>query len=291
MTTTILTSDLSKAGRRRLLAHAGEPLFLAAWQRSVFIHYEADPSLLQREVPFALDLREGRAFVSIVAFTLWRMRPRLGGRIGEWLLKPIASHEFLNVRTYVRHNGEPGIFFLAEWLSNRLSVRLGPRSFGLPYRFGRISYEHANCRRVMSGMVEAEGGSLRYRSAPCREELRPSEAGSLAEFLLERYTAFTLHRRQHRFFRVWHEPWEQIPIEVDISADDLLASTGGWWHSAEQIGANYSPGVEVWMGRPHRIQRHAAETADRPRICRSVSDKSQNARNSASKVNKNCTVE
>ena len=291
MTTAIFTSEPSKAGRRRLLAHAGEPLFLAEWRRSVFIHYEADPSLLQRQIPFALDLREGRAFVSIVAFTLWRMRPRLGGHLAEWFFKPIASHEFLNVRTYVRHNGESGIFFLAEWLSNRLSVKLGPRSFGLPYRFGHISYDHANHEEIISGAVEADDGLLHYRSLPSDEEPQASETGSLTEFLLERYTAFTLHRRCRRLFRVWHEPWEQIPIEVEVSADDLLASTGAWWKSAEQIGANYSPGVDVWMGRPHRIQLHAAETADRPRICRSVSDKSQNARNSASKVNKNCTVE
>ena len=253
MTTAILTSELSKAGRRRLLAHTGEPLFLAAWERSVFIHYEADPSLLQRQVPFAIDLWEGRAFVSLVAFTLWRMRPRRGGRFGEWVFKPIASHEFLNVRTYVRHNGEPGIFFLAEWLSNRLSVRLGPRSFGLPYRYGRISYHHANRDGVMTGTVEAADGLLRYRSRLSGDNFHPSEAGSLTEFLLERYTAFTLHRHRRRLFRVWHEPWEQTPIEVDVSANDLLASTGAWWKSAELLGANYSPGVEVWMGRPHQI--------------------------------------
>ena len=28
----------------------------------------------------------------------------------------------------------------------------------------------------------------------------------------------------------------------------LLASTGPWWNTAELIGANYSPGAEVWMG-------------------------------------------
>src|SRR5205823_10777000 len=133
----------SDEARRRMLALPGEPMFYARWDRAVFIHYEADPAALQRDVPFNLDLHEGRAFVSIVAFTLARMRPRIGGRLGEWLFKPIATHEFLNVRTYVRHAGEPGIFFLAEWLSNPLSVRLGPRTFGLPYRFGHLSYAHA----------------------------------------------------------------------------------------------------------------------------------------------------
>src|SRR5205085_2993343 len=138
----------------------------------------------------------------------------------------------------------PGIFFLAEWLSNRLSVKLGPRLFGLPYRFGRISYDHANRDGVMTGTVEADDNLLRYCSRRSRENFHPSEAGSLTEFLLERYTAFTLHRRRRRLFRVWHEPWEQIPIKVQVSAHDLLVSTGAWWKSAELIGANYSPGVE-----------------------------------------------
>jgi uncharacterized protein YqjF (DUF2071 family) len=236
VTTATASVDLSKAAKRRMLAKAGEPLFLARWDRAVFIHYEADPLLLQRQIPFPLDLRDGRAFVSIVAFTLLRMRPRIGGRFGEWLFKPIASHEFLNVRTYVRHAGEPGIFFLAEWLSNPLSVRLGPRTFGLPYRFGRLRYAHAQEHDEISGTVTANEGRLDYSAA-----------------ILERYTAFTRRGRRRRLFRVWHEPWRQTAIEINVTVNDLLASTGAWWQSAECAGANYSPGVDVWMGRPHRI--------------------------------------
>jgi uncharacterized protein YqjF (DUF2071 family) len=237
-----------------MLASAGEPLFLAAWDKAVFIHYEADPCLLQRQIPFQLDLREGRAFVSIVAFTLSRMRPRRGGRLGEWLFRPIATHEFLNVRTYVRHAGEPGIFFLAEWLSNPLSVLLGPVTFGLPYRFGHLDYTHAHGCGEIFGTVSATEGRLEYRSAVSATRFDPSEAGSQTEFLLERYTAFTSQGRRRRLFRVWHEPWPQTSIEIDVTADDLLASTGEWWRSAECAGANYSPGVDVWMGRPHRVR-------------------------------------
>ena len=236
-----------------MLAKAGEPLFLASWDRAVFIHYAADPALLQRQVPFQLDLRDGCAFVSIVAFTLLRMRPRRGGRLGEWLFRPIASHEFLNVRTYVRHAGEPGIYFLAEWLSNRLSVRLGPRSFGLPYRFGHLTYAHAHDDGEIFGAVNANEGRLEYHAVIPAASFNPSEAESRTEFLLERYTAFTCQRGRRRLFRVWHEPWAQTPVEIEVTADDLLGSTGPWWRSAECVGANYSPGVDVWMGRPHRI--------------------------------------
>jgi uncharacterized protein YqjF (DUF2071 family) len=259
VTTANATRDLSQAGKRRMLAHTGEPLFLAAWNRAVFIHYEADPSLLQRQVPFHLDLRDGRAFVSIVAFTLLKMRPRLGGRLGEWLFRPIASHEFLNVRTYVRHRDEPGIYFLAEWLSNPLSVRLGPRTFGLPYRFGHLAYDHARADSALHGTVEAREGRLVYKGQVELREFTASEPGSLTEFVLERYTAFTQQRKRARFFRVWHLPWNQAPAEIDVNADTLMASTGRWRETAEYVGANYSPGVEVWMGRPHRIADQSRE--------------------------------
>lgn len=247
-------STFSEAARRRMLAIRGEPIFYARWDRAVFIHYAADPAVLQPDVPFELDLRDGRAFVSIVAFTLSRMRPRIGGRFGEWFFKPIATHEFLNVRTYVRHRGEPGIYFLAEWLSNPLSVRLGPRTFGLPYRFGRLAYEHAPDGSALHGTVDAREGRLAYEGKIRDSNFEASETDSLTEFMLERYTAFTWRRNRSRFFQVYHSPWEQAPAEIEVNADTLVAGTGPWWKTAEYVAANYSPGAEVWMGRPHRIR-------------------------------------
>jgi uncharacterized protein YqjF (DUF2071 family) len=182
-----------------------------------------------------------------------RMRPRIGGKLGEWLLKPIATHEFLNVRTYVRDRGEPGIYFLAEWLSNPLSVRLGPRTFGLPYRFGRLVYDHAPDGSALRGTVDAREGRLAYEGKIRDSNFEASETDSLAEFMLERYTAFTWRRKRSRFFHVYHSPWEQAPADIEVSAETLLAGTGAWWKTAEYIGANYSPGAEVWMGRPHPI--------------------------------------
>ncbi len=93
-------------------------------------------------MPFPLDLHEGRAYVSLVAFTMRDMAPRRGGRWTSWMLRPIATHEFLNVRTYVRsHVGEgpdveEGIHFLHEWLPNRLAVGWGDRCSVCPIGWG-----------------------------------------------------------------------------------------------------------------------------------------------------------
>jgi uncharacterized protein YqjF (DUF2071 family) len=78
---------------------ARKPLFLAEWDRVLMIHFEVDLAALQSETPFAIDRRDGRAFVSLVAFTIRGMRLRCGGVLGRLLVAPIATHEFLNVRT------------------------------------------------------------------------------------------------------------------------------------------------------------------------------------------------
>lgn len=247
------TGGINAAARERILSRKGEPLFLADWDRAVFIHYEVDPEILQREVPFQLDLRDGKAYVSLVAFTMRRMRPRLGGRLTEWLFKPIATHEFLNVRTYVRHNGEPGIYFLAEWLSNRLSVHLGPRTFGLPYRFGKIKYSHDLENGNVGGTVADVSSRLKYMAKfDPAEGFNPCGEGSLEEFLMERYTAFTRHGSRSRFFRIWHAPWPQCSIDLKILNDSLLTRMWPWFNKARMIGANFSSGVrDVWMGWAH----------------------------------------
>jgi uncharacterized protein len=266
--------DTSEIARRRLLSIRGEPLFFAHWDNAIFIHYETDPRELRRCIPYQLDLYEGRAFVSLVAFTMRGMRPRFGGRIGELLLKPIATHNFLNVRTYVRHKGESGIYFMSEWLSNRVAAWLGPLTFGLPYRFGRIDYqpehehEHEHEHEYeyeRRGEVQAKTGSFSYCAIFRRNDLDVCVPGSLDEFLLERYTAFTQVAKRRRFFRIWHEPWQQVPAKIQVATDNLIHLTGAWWRDAHCTGANYSPGVNVWMGWPHASglsDRHSVMSGD-----------------------------
>lgn len=266
-----LTSTASEPGavsasaQKRLLRVWGEPLFYADWLQPVFIHFEVDAEVLQREVPYPLDLREGRAYLSLVAFTMRGMRPRRGGRLAALLFKPIATHQFLNVRAYVRHQDEPGIYFLAEWLNNPISVRLGPRLFGLPYRFGRLNYRHEFQTGKLCGSVSearSNDSQLAYTAEIDPDaNFVPCDADSLDEFLVERYTAFTAKPTLRApgisskgFFRIWHPPWPQTPIQLTSLDTSLLTQTWPWFGNAQLVGANYSPGIQnVWMGRPQKI--------------------------------------
>lgn len=235
---------LSDAARASFEADEGRPLFLAGWRRTLFIHYEVPAGALQPLVPYPLDLRGGKAYVSLVAFTLTRLRLSAGG-------PAFASHGFLNLRTYLPGNG---IYFLAEWLPHPLCVFLGPRLYGLPYRLGSLDYHHGHETGQLHGQVQGVDGLLDYEASIGPDaRFCPCEGGGLDEFLLERYVALTRRGRTHRYFRVWHPAWPQVPANVTVLHDSLLASTGPWFREARRAGANYSPGFpEVWMGRPRR---------------------------------------
>ena len=250
-------ATFSDAARKRILSCRGEPLFIAGWRRALMIHFEVDANELQHDVPFELDMFDGRAFVSLVAFTMCGMRPRLGGKITKLLFRPIATHDFLNVRTYVRHSAETGIHFLAEWLSSSLAAKLGPRTFGLPYRHGPIFYGPEWQQKQLRGRVEDSQSkyAFEYRAdLEIGDSFARCESGSLNEWLMERYTAFNCARGRKKFFRVWHPPWSQCAATVNIAENSLLLNNWCFFKNAALIGANFSSGFdEVWMGRPHTI--------------------------------------
>ncbi|CAN5161015.1 hypothetical protein BH23VER1_BH23VER1_03460 [soil metagenome] len=232
----------------------GDPLFFADWERALFLHFEVDADALQAAVPFDLDLWRGRhAVVSLVAFTMRGMRPAVGGKIASLLVAPLASHPFLNARTYVRCGDERGIYFVREWLPNMVARCVGPAVYGLPYRLGKLAYRHRHETGEISGIVtpRQRGGCLRYHGCAV---VRTGADSEWRDFLLERYTACTSGFGMRRKFRVWHSPWNATAVEVAPDDDSILKLVPGC-AGARFAGAHYSAGVAgVWMGRPRRAR-------------------------------------
>jgi len=230
-----------------------ETALFADWVGMIFLHFEVDHDELQKVVPFTLDLFEGKAYVSLVAFTMDRMRPAVGGRATEWLTKPITTHQFLNLRTYVKHRGSTGIFFMKEWLNDRLAVMLGPGTFGLPYHYATIDY--LNDEHSCAGRVVDKQGEFAYEGRKA-EGLAPALPGSRNAFFLERYTAFTNAGRRPQFFRVWHPPWRFGMVKGFTLKNGTLFRNSGerWTGTAKLADVHWSPGVfDVWMGRSHAV--------------------------------------
>ncbi len=222
----------------------------ADWRDALFIHFRVDAREVQPWVPLELDLFEGNAYVSLVAFTQHRLRPVFGGWLGEWLSKPLGRHEFLNVRTYVRRGDERGIYFLAEWIPNRLAIWVGPRLYGLPYRLGRLNYAMRADGEIRRAVDCAEGRFECRAAVGALAAPAVSTPGSETAFLLERYAAFTSRRGVLRRFRIAHASWLASEVNVAVVANDLPVPV----RLGDRASAHYSAGVEdVRIGRPERL--------------------------------------
>src|SRR4051812_3530508 len=110
------------------------------WTGLLFAHYRADPAALALLVPpqATLDLYDGDAWLTVSPFrATLRPLPDLP------LPAPTLSFLEVNVRTYVRVNGQPGIIFLsldatsrtAVWTARRVADRCdSPARFLASYR-------------------------------------------------------------------------------------------------------------------------------------------------------------
>lgn len=230
---------------------------VADWRDFLFVHYSLPVEVLAPHVPYELDRFEGSAFVSLVYFRLERMRPAWGGGFGATFFRPISNHPFLNLRTYVTHGADDGICFLAEWIPNRLSERIGPLTYGLPYRHGEFASETNRDNGV--GRLQltdpAAGATLGIAYPTASGEGRPCAAGTADAFLLERYRAYTFRGPSRRTFVVDHAPWHVRPVDWIRIDTALIARVFPWFAEATFHSAHVSPGVtDVGMGWPHRVR-------------------------------------
>lgn len=242
--------------RQAALALAGEggPLLKADWRDVLMIHFAINVNELQPYIPFPLDLFEGQAVITLVAFRMERLRLETWPDAPRWLLEP-GEHAFLNVRTYVRVNGERGIYFINEYVPKMLARLVGPATYGLPYRFARIDYQHDARNRRFYGRLGGRRGieiDADYALAP---EL--TQPGTFEEFVLERYNAYTRQLGRGYRFRVEHPPWRMRRARLLHWDDDLLRANHAFWPRVRYLGAHFTTGFrDVEMGAPRRIENN-----------------------------------
>src|SRR3954451_23064859 len=80
-----------------------------------------------------LDLFDGEAWVSLVAFTIKRLRPHFLPSF-----PPLSNFHEVNMRTYVLRNAKPGIYFLSIEAQKPGSALMAKLVTGLPYVHSKI---------------------------------------------------------------------------------------------------------------------------------------------------------
>lgn len=195
------------------------------WNRLLFAHWSVDARVVAAKIPppLELDRYDGDAWIGIVPFFMTNVGVR-----ALPALPRVSAFAELNVRTYVRLNGKPGVFFFSLDAERALAVAAARTMFRLPYFLASMDVRTRDdaveyrSRRTM-GRSQAEFAAT-YR--PTGPVAQPA-AGSLEYFLTERYCLYTGHGRgRSRRVDIHHPPWRLQPAEVDIQVNTMTKAAG-----------------------------------------------------------------
>lgn len=228
---------------------AGQPVIHQKWGKLLFMHWPIEATLLRPLVPEALEIDqfEGKAWIAIAPFTIWDMRafppylPALPGLN--------HMHE-LNVRTYVRFNDEPGVWFFSLDTNSHAAVFGGRTLFKLPYYSAEIELEQTG-DEITYSLTRDEPPQGRFTASwTIGKALPQSQAGSREFFLTERYGLFTEHSGEIYRAQLEHPPWPLREATLGSFDSNLITVLGleaprgaPLTHYAEALG------VDIWFLR------------------------------------------
>src|SRR5215472_11803409 len=121
---------LQQTAHRTIALPRGPWIMKQTWHDLLFAHWAMAPEIVRPLVPaqLELDLFSGQAYVAVVPF--W-----MSGIRGRWAPPLPGLNRFpeLNVRTYVRHQNVPGVYFWSLDAANQVAVWTARAGYGLPY--------------------------------------------------------------------------------------------------------------------------------------------------------------
>ncbi|MGG5576463.1 YqjF family protein [Myroides sp. C15-4] len=204
------------------------------WNRLLFFHFEVPFDVLRALVPKALELDsfEGKYYISVVPFTMEKIRPRMLPSVGF-----VSNFDELNVRTYVVKEGKAGVYFLTIEGGKSLSVFVSKQLSGLPYEKATMKrskgvYTSSNPKKPFQFEATYAIGNLVQQKNP------------LQVWLTERYCLYVYVKNKLYRYQIHHKVWELKEIEFDQLkiAYDL---PGIQLTEKEVIAPNYSDGIQV----------------------------------------------
>lgn len=220
------------------------------WCDLAYIHWRYDADEVQRLLPDGLevDTFDGSAWVGLIPFSMRGIGlPRLPA------VPYFGSFPEVNVRTYVRRNGIPGVWFFSLDVNRFIPAVVARTTYLLPYCWGRAS-------NVVDGDVLRSRVARRWPTRAHSETVvrigeRIEQADDLAVFLSTRWGLYSRGPRGGLMYApVDHEPWPLHRATLE-SIDQNIVGASGLSGPSGEAHVMFSPGVSVRIGRPRRAAK------------------------------------
>jgi uncharacterized protein YqjF (DUF2071 family) len=164
----------------------------------------------------------------------------------------ISTFPEVNLRTYVKTDGLPGVWFLSLDTESRINVAIARLGFQLPYFYARVAMQRSGGAFRFHSVRPDDEAELDVEYAPEGQPFEPEE-GTLEYFLTERYSMYC-RSRGGRLYRgdIQHSPWELRPAQMELRRSDLLGAMG------VRVGGRkptvfYSAATDVVLWKPIRL--------------------------------------
>ena len=218
----------------------GKPAGYQLWRDLLFLHWEVPASLLQSLIPkpLVVDEFEGKAFIGLVPFVMKNVRPRW------WKLGYGFNFLETNMRTYVVHQGMPGVYFFSLDANSVIAVLAANLGWSLPYYVARQSIRQNSDRIAYSNARIGSHAAVQVEYS-IGEHLGPSKIHSLEHFLLERYLLFVERHGVMHSGQVSHTPYPAQQATVLSLKQTMLEAVGLSKTDRPPDYAHYAAGVDV----------------------------------------------
>jgi uncharacterized protein YqjF (DUF2071 family) len=232
----------------------GLPVMRQWWGKLLFMHWPLAPALIRPLVPpqLSIDTFDGQAWVGVVPFTMWGVRP--------YFTPPVPGlnsfHE-LNVRTYVHHEGVPGVLFLSMDINSPVARWAARQFYFLPYYDAEMSLSQEGRTIVYhSSRTDKDSTAATFDATwTFGDPLPKTSPDSLDFFLTERYCLYTSYKEQLYRARIHHRPWPLRAAELSAHDSTVLEALGlpapagdPLLHYAEEIKVDIWPILRVRQG-------------------------------------------
>lgn len=209
------------------------------WNKALFLHWEIDAALIQPFLPPAttLDTFEGKAWLSIVAFTMQKIRPR-----HLPFFKPVSDFHEVNVRTYVIKDGKSGVYFLSLEAQKMLSVFISRNLSALPYQKASIRRSKQSHSHMYSSINIPKQFRLHAVYDIVAQDYHKT---ALDRFLTERYCAYVDKKGVVYRYDIHHPEWPVQPVTIrELELQYKIGNIHITTDTPPQL-AHYSSGVKV----------------------------------------------
>lgn len=195
-------------------AHRAWPLpdrkwsYYQEWNNALFLHWKVPAELVRQFLPgeLILDTFNGEAWISLVAFTMEKIRPK-----NLPAFSPISNFHEINLRTYILHNNKPGVYFLNIEAEKSLSALISRTLSGLPYQKARMKRMKLEDHETYTSNFKQKGFAL---AAAYRFSDTPAPKSELDLWLTERYCLYLKRGAKSYVYEIHHLPWELQEVEI-----------------------------------------------------------------------------